>query len=177
MKYAFYLVAFMVAQTLLVGSVAALVAKHTIDQYDHGTKPETIVVRELPEPKAEPKPEANLGKMAFDNEYPLVPAGWKVGRVERIGAAVCTSVTGPGREEVIVVEFDLGSKVDPQAEVFRMMEQGGWQKSTTDYMAMWKGGRTADVSLMPNRNKATYVVGTGNGVYSARESTKQFVAK
>lgn len=173
MKYAVYLVSFMVAQILVTGSVAVLVARNVIDQYDTSTKPETTVIRESAWTKSEP--DGNLGRMAFDNERPVVKAGWKAGTTERIGGADCTPAVGPNGEEVVVVEFDAGlSMSDAESAVYAMMAKGGWKKSDAEYMSMWKAGRTASIKMLPDRVKTTYAIGTGWGERSARESADAF---
>lgn len=179
MKSAFYLVTFMVAQVVVVGAVAVFITKHTIDQYDTSGRTETIVIKDdRPPPEAKPEPKAaDLGRMVFDNERPLVPADWKVVRTERISDATCTAAVGPDGQTVVAVEFDTGrSMSDAEAAIYAMMEKDGWTKST-DYMAMWKGGRSASISLMLTRNKTTYAIGTGSNVRAARYSVECFAGK
>lgn len=179
MKYAFYLVTFMVAQVCVAGAVAAFVAKHTIDQYDHSTTPETVVVKELPGPKAEARPAtANVGQMLFENERPLVPAGWKAGWAERIGRANCTPLVGPNGEEVVAVEFDGGvGHEDAEKEISAGLLAGGWRNEGGSGGSYWRGGKTAVVERLWDRNRNTYVVAKGKDHRTATEAAKSFLKK
>jgi len=168
---------FVVGGALISAGTSMIVTKHVIQHtLDTTPKAETVVVKELPETKVEAKPEpkASLGRVAFDNERPLVRAGWTTGKTQAIDGGTCTPAIGPDGQEVVVVEFDGTGASDGEAAITAMMAKDGWIKSTIDYMSMFKGGRTASIAMMPDRNKTTYVIGTGSNFRAARYAEESF---
>ena len=126
---------------LISSGTSIIVTKKTIDRLDHSAKVETVVVKELPAaPKAEPTAEpvsgkGSLGQIVFDNERPIIPAGWKsTSKAVGIEAGVCFPVIGPQGQEVVVVELD-GSigMVEAEKLIGEMMEKDGWRKGS-EYM-------------------------------------------
>lgn len=171
------MVLFTVGNVLVCVGTSGLTTKYVVGQYDRSPAVETVVLRELPEPKVEPKAEAkkiSVGELVMQNEQPVVPAGWKAGTPERIGRTVCTPAVGPGGEEVVVVEFDGdASFAAAEVELKDGMKAGGW-KDEASGRGLWKSGKSATIERIWDRNRTTYVVAKGKDFSAAEDAAERF---